>query len=193
MSSASIRRPATASTSSRNRRRATRRIAGIGTRRCVASTHTAGTVYIGGNRLFISRDRGATWTRTPDLTRNVNRDTLTLMGVRDRDIKISRNDGESSFSEITTIAESPLDAKVLWVGTDDGNVQLSIDGGTTWKELSAAITTSTGIANGTYVGRVVASSASRGTAYVTFDAHRAGDFAPYIVRTTDFGKTWKSH
>src|SRR5437762_13517225 len=58
----------------------------------VASAHTAGTVYLGGNRLFISRDRGATWTRSADLTRSINRDTLTLMGVRDRDIKNSRND-----------------------------------------------------------------------------------------------------
>ncbi|HEY7237071.1 MAG TPA: hypothetical protein VH539_23115, partial [Gemmatimonadaceae bacterium] len=158
----------------------------------LASSHNAGTVYIGGNRLFASRDRGTTWTRTPDLTRSVNRDTLTLMGVRDRDIKLSRNDGESSYSELTTIAESPLDAKVLWVGTDDGNVQLSTDAGATWRELSDAITKSTGIVSGTYVGRILASSASRGTAYVTFDAHRTGDFAPYIVRTTDFGKTWKS-
>ncbi|HKW46495.1 MAG TPA: hypothetical protein VJN70_03590 [Gemmatimonadaceae bacterium] len=158
----------------------------------IASTHTTGTVYLGANRLFISRDRGTTWTRTADLTRNINRDTLTLMGVKDRDIKLSRNDGESSFSEITTVSESPLDAKVLWVGTDDGNVQLSTDGGATWKELSAAITASTGIANGTYVGRVLASNAARGTAYVTLDAHRSGDFAPYVVRTTDFGKTWKS-
>ena len=158
----------------------------------LASRHTAGTVYIGGNRLFISHDRGVTWTRTPDLTRNINRDTLTLMGVRDRDIKLSRNDGESSYGEITTIAESPLDGKVLWVGTDDGNVQISTDGGTSWRELSAAIASATGIASGTYVGRIVASSASRGTAYVSFDAHRAGDFAPYIIRTTDYGKTWKS-
>src|SRR4029078_1066454 len=88
----------------------------------MASTHTAGTVYLGANRLFISKDYGNTWTRTPDLTRQVNRDTLKLMGVLDRDIKISRNDGESGFSEITAIAESPLDQKVLWVGTDDGNV-----------------------------------------------------------------------
>jgi hypothetical protein len=158
----------------------------------VASTHTPGTVYIGANRLFVSRDRGTTWTRTADLTRNINRDTLTLMGIKDREIKISRNDGESSYSELTAIAESPLDGHVLWIGTDDGNVQLSTDGGTTWHELSTAISTSTGIANGTYVGRIVASSAARATAYVAFDAHRSGDFAPYIVRTTDFGKTWKS-
>jgi photosystem II stability/assembly factor-like uncharacterized protein len=156
----------------------------------LASQHTPGTVYVGANRLFISRDRGVTWTRTPDLTRAINRDTLLLMGARDRDIKLSKNDGESSFSEITTIAESPLDARVLWVGTDDGNVQLSTDGGATWRELSAALT-SAGIPSGTYVGRIVASSASRGSAIVAFDAHRAGNFAPYILRTSDFGKTWR--
>ena len=110
----------------------------------------------------------------------------------DRDIKISRNDGESGFSEITTIAESPIDPKVLWVGTDDGNVQVSQDGGATWRETSAAITSGAGIANGSYVARIVSSGASRGTAFVAFDSHRSGDFAPYIARTTDFGKTWKS-
>ncbi|MDB4876656.1 MAG: hypothetical protein JWM41_3102 [Gemmatimonadetes bacterium] len=155
----------------------------------IASRHTAGTVYIGANRLFISKDFGNTWTRTKDLTRSVNRDTLRLMGVLDKDIKIAKNDGESGYSELTTIAESPLDAKVLWVGADDGNIQVSTDGGTTWREVSAGVP---GVANGTYVSRIVASSASRGTAYVSFDAHRIGDFAPYIARTTDFGKTWKT-
>ena len=155
----------------------------------VASQHTAGTVYIGGNKLFISHDFGGTWTATKDLSRQINRDTLTLMGVKDKDIKISRNDGESSFGEITAFSESPLDPKVLWVGTDDGNVQLSTDGGLTWKELSASITS---VPNGTYVGRVIASSAARGTAFVSFDSHRSGDFKPYIARTTDFGKTWKA-
>ncbi len=158
----------------------------------IASRHTAGTVYIAANRLFISKDAGTTWTRTNDLTRSVNRDTLSLMGVLDRDIKIARNDGESGFSEITTIAESPIDPKVLWVGTDDGNVQVSQDGGATWRETSAAITSGAGIANGSYVARIVSSGASRGTAYAAFDSHRSGDFAPYIARTTDFGKTWKA-
>ena len=152
----------------------------------MASRHTAGTVYLGGNRLFISRDYGSTWTRTKDLTRSINRDTLELMGVPNRDVRISRNDGDD-ISEISNIAESPIDPKVLWVGTDDGNVQLSVDGGTNWTELSGAIT---GVKNGTFVGDIVASSASRGTAFVSFDAHRDGDFAPYIFRTADFGKTW---
>ncbi|NIT98887.1 MAG: glycosyl hydrolase, partial [Actinobacteria bacterium] len=91
----------------------------------LASRHSPGTVYFGANRLFISRDHGATWERTEDLTRRIDRDTLRLMGVLGRDIALSRNDGTSSFGEIVTIAESPLDARILWVGTDDGNVQLS--------------------------------------------------------------------
>ena len=152
----------------------------------LASRHTSGTVYLGANRLFISKDFGSTWTRTKDLTRSIDRDALPMMGVLNRDIRLSRNDGDN-ISEITNIAESPLDPKILWVGTDDGNVQLTTDGGATWTELSAAIT---GVKSGTFVGRIVASEASRGTAYVPFDAHRDGDFAPYIFRTSDFGKTW---
>ena len=152
----------------------------------MASRHTAGTVYLGGNRLFTSRDYGSTWTRSTDLTRAINRDTLTMMGVVNRDIRISRNDGDA-ISEISNFAESPLDAKVLWVGTDDGNVQVTTDGGATWTELSGNIR---GVPGGTFVGDIVASGAARGTAYVAFDAHRDGDFAPYLYRTTDFGKTW---
>ena len=154
----------------------------------IASRHTPGTVYLGGNRLFISKDYGSSWTRTKDLTRQINRDEVEMMGVVDRDIKLSRNDGDN-ISEITNIAESPLDPKILWVGTDDGNVQLTTDGGTNWTELSANIK---GVRNGTFVGKIVASSAAKGAAYVAFDAHRDGDFAPYIFHTTDFGKTWTS-
>jgi photosystem II stability/assembly factor-like uncharacterized protein len=152
----------------------------------MASRHTSGTVYLGGNRLFTSRDFGSSWTRSQDLTRSINRDTLEMMGVPNGDIKLSRNDGDG-ISEISNFAESPVDPKILWVGTDDGNVQLTTDGGATWTELSGSIQ---GVKSGTFVGDIVASEASRGTAYVTFDAHRDGDFAPYIFRTTDFGKTW---
>jgi hypothetical protein len=152
----------------------------------MASRHTSGTVYLGGNRLFISKDFGSTWTRTKDLTRSINRDELPMMGVLNKDVTLSRNDGDG-ISEISNFAESPVDPKVLWVGTDDGNVQLTTDSGSTWTELSGAIT---GVKNGTFVGDIVASEASRGTAYVSFDAHRDGDFKPHIFRTTDFGKTW---
>ncbi len=153
----------------------------------MASQHTSGTVYLGANRLLISHDFGSTWSRTKDLTRSINRDTMMIMGILDRDVHLSKNDGDN-VSQISNFAESPIDAKILWVGTDDGNVQLTIDGGLTWTELSKNIH---GVRNGAFVGKIVASGASRGTAYVTFDEHRDGDFAPYIVRTTDFGKTWK--
>ncbi len=157
----------------------------------MASRHTPGTVYLGGNRLFISKDHGSTWTRTRDLTRSIDRDPLMMMGVANRDIKLSRNDGEN-VSKISNFAESPLDPKILWVGTDDGNVQLTTDGGATWTELSGAIRSTGGVKDGTFVGDIVASSASKGTAFVSFDAHRDGDFKPYLFRTTDFGKTWQA-
>ena len=153
----------------------------------LVSRHTPGLVYSAGNRLFISRDYGNSWTRTEDLTRQVDRDALEIMGVRGSDIRLSRNDGTSGFSEITIITESPLNGDVLWVGTDDGNVQLSRDGGSTWTELSGNID---GVADGTYVSRILPSVRGEDAAYVAFDAHRSGDFAPYVFRTEDAGATW---
>ena len=78
---------------------------------------------------------------------------------------------------------------MLWVGYDDGNLQVSRNGGTTWAEVSSNVP---GIADGTYVSRIVASSTAAGTAYATFDAHRDGDFRPYVYRTRDFGSSWEA-
>ena len=153
----------------------------------LVSRHDPNVVYLGGNRLFISRDRGDSFTRTEDLTRRQDRDTLEIMGVRGADIALSRNDGTSSYGEIVTISESPLDPAVLWVGTDDGNVQVSADGGRSWNEVSGG---APGLPDGTYVSRVLASADAPGTAYITFDAHRDGDFRPYVYRTEDFGAAW---
>jgi len=153
----------------------------------LVSRHDPAVVYLGGNRLFISRDRGLSWTRTDDLSRQIDRDTVGLMGVKGADIRISRNDGTSSFGEIVTIAESPLDGRVLWVGTDDGNLQVSGDGGTRWTEVSRTVR---GVRSGTYVSRVAPSSASPDAAWVSFDAHRDGDFAPYLYYTADRGRSW---
>lgn len=153
----------------------------------VPSRHTRGTIYVGGNRLFTTRDYGSSWTRSSDLTRRVNRDTIPIMGTMGRNITLSRYDGESSYSELTTLSESPLDPKVLWAGTDDGLVHVSRDGGTTFAEVRRNVS---GVPVGTLVSRVEASSAGRGVAYVTFDAHRSGNFTPFVYRTTDFGATW---
>ena len=153
----------------------------------LASRYRAGTVYLGANKLLISHDYGSTWTATADLTRGVRRDTLRIAGVLNTDIRLSRNDGESSYSEITTVAESPLDSLVLWAGTDDGNVQVSRDGGRSWNEVGRNLR---GVTDGSFVDRIVASAAGKGAALVAFENHRRGDFRPALFRTTDFGRTW---
>ncbi len=152
------------------------------------SMHIPGTVYYGGNRLFMSSDRGQSWDRTEDLTKNQSRDSLYLMGVKGTEDMLSKHDGTSTYGEMTTISESPLNQDVLWVGTDDGNIQLSRDRGESWTEVSQHIE---GINDTTYVSRVEASAAGEGTAYATLDAHRDGDFAPYVYKTTDYGQSWE--
>jgi photosystem II stability/assembly factor-like uncharacterized protein len=154
----------------------------------LVSRHDPATVYVGGNRLFISHDRGESWVRTKDLSRMVDRDTVPLMGVPGGAITISRNDGTGSYGEAVSLGESPLDPNVLWVGMDDGNLQVSRDGGGTWTEVSGNVP---GLRPGTYVSRITPSASAPGTAYAAFDAHRDGDFSPYLFRTEDFGATWE--
>lgn len=152
------------------------------------SQHDPDVLYVAGNRFFTSRDRGSSWQRSEDLSRQIDRDDLEMMGIRGRDITISRNDGTGSFGEAVTLDESPVDARVLWVGFDDGNLQVSRDAGATWTEVSQNVRN---IADGTYVSRITASLRSSGTAYAAFDGHRDGDFAPYLFRTEDFGASWQ--
>jgi len=102
---------------------------------------------------------------------------------------LSRHDGVEEYPTITTISESPLTENVLWVGTDDGNLQVSRDAGKNWKNVASRVPA---LPKGTYVSRVVASRYAEGTAYATFDGHRADDYSIYIFVTTDYGETWKS-
>jgi len=156
----------------------------------IISAHDHNTIYYGGNFLFKSTDRGDTWTKLGgDLTTGVDRAKLPILGkVGDKDT-LSRNDGVQDYPTITTISESPATSAVLWVGTDDGNLQVSRDGGQTWKNVADRVP---GVPKGTYVSRVVAARAAEGTAYVTFDGHRGNDFNVYLFMTTDYGETWTS-
>jgi len=156
----------------------------------IISSFDPKTIYYGGNFLFKSKDRGETWTKLGgDLTTGVERSKLPILGkVPDKDT-LSRNDGVQDYPTITTISESPRTAAVLWAGTDDGNLQVSRDGGQTWKNVAERVP---GVPKGTYVSRVVASREADGTAYVSFDGHRGNDFNVYAFMTTDFGETWKS-
>ena len=101
------------------------------------SPHDSKTIYYGGNRLFKSTNRGDEWTRTVDLSKNRDRDELPIMGVMLNDDTLSRNDGISAYGQITTISESPLVQGLLYVGTDDGNIQVSRDGGESWNNVAA--------------------------------------------------------
>lgn len=153
------------------------------------SSFDSNTIYYAGNFVFKSTNRGDTWRKvSPDLTTDVDRNTMQIMGkVPDKNTR-SRHDGVQNFPTITSITESTLNKNVLWAGTDDGNLQVTRDG-QTWKNVVDKIP---GLPKGTYVSRVTASRAAEGTAYATFDGHRNGDFKVYVYATNDFGETWRS-
>ena len=154
------------------------------------SPHDSNRIYLGGNRLFTSTDRGETWTRTDDLTRAEDRDALPIMGQVPDETTLSRHDGTSNWGTITTVAESPIAAGVLWVGTDDGLVQVSRDEGQTWASQAGRFP---GLDDfRALVSRVVASRANPGRAYAAFDRHRLDDVVPYIYATDDYGGSWRS-
>ena len=154
------------------------------------SAHDHKTIYYGGNYLFKSTDRGDSWTRLGgDLTTGVDRNKLQIFGKTPDKSTLSRHDGVEEYPTITTLSESPLTPNVLWVGTDDGNVQVSRDGGKTWKNVALRVP---GVPKGTYVTRVAASKYAEGAAFVTFDGHRTDDYNVYLFQTSDYGETWKS-
>src|SRR6266478_6571807 len=154
------------------------------------SAHNHTTIYYGGNYLFKSTDRGDNWTRLGgDMTTGVDRNKLQIFGKTPDKSTLSRHDGVQEYPTITTFSESPLTPNVLWVGTDDGNVQVTRDAGKTWKNVAGRVP---GVPKGTYVSRVVASKAGEGAAFVTFDGHRNDDYGIYIFVTNDYGESWKA-
>jgi photosystem II stability/assembly factor-like uncharacterized protein len=153
------------------------------------SAHDHTVIYYGGNYLFKSTDRGDSWTRLGgDLTTGADRNKLQILGKTPDKNTLSRHDGVQDYPTITTLSESPLTANVLWAGTDDGNVQVTRDGGKSWKNVAGKVP---GVPRGTYVSRVVASRSGEGAAFVTFDGHRSDDYNVYIFATSDFGENWK--
>jgi hypothetical protein len=139
--------------------------------------------------LFKSYNRGDTWTASEDLTKNVDRRTVAVMGVPGDKTMISKADGIVNYSTIIAVNESPVTPGLVWVGTDDGNLQVSTDGGKTFTEVGKNIA---GLpANQRYwFSRIDPSHFDASTAYVSVDGHRSDDLKPYIFKTTDLGKTW---
>ena len=155
----------------------------------IISPHDPKTLYYGGNHLFKSTDRGDTWVRLgEDLTTGAVRDQQAILGkVPKRGETLSLHDGVVAWPCITAIAESPVRAGVLYAGTDDGNLQVSRDGGKTWSNVASHMP---GVPKGGYVSRIETSHKEEGTVYVTFDNHRSGDFAIYIYASKNHGDSW---
>jgi len=155
----------------------------------VISAHDPKVIYCAAQFLYRSTDRGDSWTRiSPDLTTGVDQNSLPVMGRLPREGILSVHDGIGYWPCIATVSESPLNPGVLWVGTDDGNLQVTRDGGKTWQNVASRVP---GVPKGTYVSRVIASRHAEGSAYVTFDGHRMNDFEVYVFATTDFGETFQ--
>ena len=153
------------------------------------SPHDPATIYLGANYLMRSRDRGMSWEEVGgvDLTKAIDRDELEIMGVPGTAPQMSIHDGTSNYGNITAFAESPLVPGLLYVGTDDGNVQISRDDGGTWQNVLDQVP---GLPDRTYVSRVVPSAHVEGRVYATFDGHRNGDYAAYVYVSEDHGASW---
>ena len=148
------------------------------------SPNEKGTIYIGSQFLFRSRDHGTTWDRiSPDLTTN---DPVRQRQEQSGGITVDNSAAEMNTT-IYSISESPRAAGEIWVGTDDGNVQLTRDGGAHWANLTPNL----GMPAGNWISWVEASRYDPAVAYVTDDRHTVGDMAPYLYRTADYGRTWQ--
>jgi photosystem II stability/assembly factor-like uncharacterized protein len=145
-----------------------------------------GTLYIGAQYLFRSRDRGETWERiSPDLTTN---DPAKQKQEQSGGVTVD-NSAAEMHTTLYAIAESPRNANVIWVGTDDGNVQVTRDAGKRWTNVTGNIH---GLPRNAWVSSVDAGRFDQGTVFATFDMHTFGDMRPYAYRSTDFGRTWTS-
>ena len=142
------------------------------------SPHDSKTVYFGAETVFRSRDRGDHWeVISPDLTTN---DPKKISGPR----------AAIQHCTIVTLAESPLTPGLIWVGTDDGKVQVTRDAGAHWSDATAKVVAAGG-AEDAWVTRVYPSKFDPGTAYITKSRRRQDDFRPFVLKTTDFGESWK--
>jgi photosystem II stability/assembly factor-like uncharacterized protein len=155
----------------------------------IVSPHAPTRIYYGGNRLFRSDDRGASWKPvSPDLTRQLDPVKLPAAEGLWSPGDIPRNTFTSPLSVIVALSESPAKEGLIYAGTDDGLVQVTEDGGGEWRKVD----TFPGVPDGAYVADVFASNHDGQTVYAAFNHYQYGDFKPYVLKSTDRGKTWVS-
>ena len=155
----------------------------------LASAHNPTRIYFAANKLFRSDDRGNSWTKiSEDLTRQIDRNTLEVMGRVQSIDAVAKNRSTSPYGTIVAFSESPLDENLLFVGTDDGLIQITTDGGANWTTVD--VNNIPGAPQRTYVNMLLASRYDENVVYAAFNHHKYGDFKPYVFKSTDKGNTW---
>jgi photosystem II stability/assembly factor-like uncharacterized protein len=156
----------------------------------LAISHHQGTrLYFCANKVFRSDDRGNSWSViSEDLTRQIDRNTLPVMGRIQSIDAVAKNQSTSEYGNIVAFAESPLNPDLLYAGTDDGLIQVTEDGGRTWRRIASF----PGVPDTTYVNMLIASRHQEGVVYAAFNNHKRGDFKPYLLRSRDKGRSWQA-
>ena len=155
----------------------------------IISPHSHTRVYFAANKLFRSDDRGDTWKAVSgDLTRQLERNKLPVMGKVWGPDAVAKNQSTSLYGNIVALSESPKKEGLIYVGTDDGLIQVTGDGGQNWTKYDKFA----GVPEMTYVSRLAASNFDANTVFASFENHKNEDFKPYLMKSTDTGKTWTS-
>ncbi len=155
----------------------------------IISPHNHKRLYFAANKLFRSDDRGNSWkVISPDLTRQINRNELKVMGIIQTPETPSKNASTSLFGNITALSESVLQENLIYTGADDGLIQITEDGGKNWQKIDNA----GNVPEMTYVSCLAASLHDKNTVFATFDGRKNNDFKPYVLKSTNKGKTWNS-
>ncbi|MBZ5590444.1 MAG: glycosyl hydrolase [Acidobacteriia bacterium] len=155
----------------------------------IISPHSHTRLYYAANKLFRSDDRGNTWKAiSGDLSRGIDRNTLPVMGKVWPADAVAKNASTSFYGNAVALSESPFVEGLLYVGTDDGLVHVSEDGGTTWRNDA----TFPGVPERTFVSRLEASRHAKDVVFAAFDNHKNADFKPYLLRSADRGRSWTS-
>ncbi|MGA2625309.1 MAG: glycosyl hydrolase [Bacteroidota bacterium] len=155
----------------------------------IISPHSHTRLYFAANKLFRSDDRGDTWKPvSADLTRQIDRNALPVMGKVWGVDAVGKSGSTSLYGNCTALFESPMKEGLIYVGTDDGLIHVTQDGGSTWTKIEKF----PGVPERTYMSRLLASQHDVNTVYAAFDNHKNADFAPYLLRSTDAGHSWES-
>lgn len=155
----------------------------------IISPHNNKRLYFAANILFRSEDRGTSWKAiSGDLTKQIDRNKLKVMGKVWSMDAVMKNMSTTIYGNCVALDESPIQENLIYVGTDDGLIQITENGGTSWTKMAKF----PGIPETTYVNDIVASQHNANVVYATFNNHKRGDFKPYILKSSDKGKSWSA-